>query len=261
MEFAIVYHPQDEAAANIIAHLEKLAPQLPIYSFQEKEHIIFHNHLDKEVKEDFIIFASKHQSTQHNKTLTVHSIGNFNKAEFGGRPGKLCNASAFINKILFKELQKQAQGSKYQCTLEATHHGPYIEKPSCFIELGSTTEEWTDKKGGEIIAKTIRGFIENFKHQNTKELIPAVGIGAGHYCPSFTKIQSATNYAISHVLPKYHMPFTEEMILELVNKTVEQPPRILVDWKGIGKQEEKQHLLKILERLNLDYLRTDRIEK
>ncbi len=260
MNFCIVYHPKDEAAINIITHLEKIIPALPIHAFSEKEHIIFYNNLDNEVKEDFIIFASKHQSTQHNKTLTVHSIGNFGEAEFGGIRGKLCNASAFVNKILFKELQKQAQGSKYQCTLEATHHGPYIDKPSCFIELGSTEEEWKDPIGGEIIAKTIREFLENFKHQNTRELIPAVGIGAGHYCPSFTKLQSVFPYAISHVLPEYHMPFTEEMILELVNKTLEKPA-IILDWKGIGNQEEKQHLLKILEKLNLSYLRTDKTGK
>ncbi len=260
MNFCIVYHPKDEAAVNIITQLKKLAPSLPIYSFEEKEHIIFHNHLDQKVKEDFIIFASKHQSTQHNKTLTIHSIGNFRKAEFGGYDGKLCNASAFVNKLLFKELLRQSSNSRYQCTLEATHHGPYIEKPSCFIELGSTQEEWTDMKGGEIIAKAIQEFAENFQDKNTRELIPAVGIGAGHYCPSFTKLQSESPYAISHVLPQYHMPFTEEMILELLNKTTERAT-IILDWKGVGNAEERKHLLKILEKLNLLYLRTDHIEK
>ncbi len=260
MDFAIVYCLEDEAAATIVDQLEEINPSLSRYAFSEKEHIIFHDHLDKEVKEDFIIFASKHQSTQHNKTLTVHSIGNFGKAEFGGISEKLCNASAFVNKILFEELQKQAQGSKYQCTLEATHHGPYIEKPSCFIELGSTKEEWNDSQGGKIVASTINTFIESFKDKNTKELIPAVGVGAGHYCPSFTKLQLSSPYAISHILPQYHMPFTEKMILELINKTLEKPA-IILDWKGIGKQEEKDHLLKVLETLNLNYLRTDRIEK
>ena len=221
MHFCICYHTQDEAAVNIIHQLKKLQVNLPIYFFDDTEHLIFLNNLDKDKKltEDFIIFVSKHQSTQHNQTLTVHSIGNFRKAEFGGRDGKLCPASATVNKLLFQELTRQAAGSRYQTTLEATHHGPYIEKPSCFIELGSTTEEWRDEEGGTIVAKAIALFIEHF-HTTEKDFIPVVGIGGPHYCPAFTKLQSTSAYAVSHVLPHYHIPFTEEMIQELIKNTL-----------------------------------------
>ena len=32
--------------------------------------------------------------------------------------------------------------AKYKLTLECTHHGPLIEKPCVFIEIGSTETEW-----------------------------------------------------------------------------------------------------------------------
>lgn len=257
MRFCICYHTDDEAAVTIIDQLKKINIDIPIHAFSDKEHIIFINNLDKKINEDFIIFVSKHQSSKHTKTLTIHSIGNFRKAEFGGINGKLSKASAQINKLLFQELWKQSEGSEYQCALEATHHGPYIEKHSCFIELGSTKEEWTDSKGGEIIAKTIQNFLNiNIKPQ---VFIPAVGIGSGHYCPSFTKLQIQSKYAIAHILPKYQMPFTKEMIKEMLENTLEFPVQIIIDWKGIGKVNEREELLKILELMNLPYLKTDQI--
>lgn len=259
MNFAIAYSTHDSAANNIISQLRKLNFKIPIYEFKEKEHIVFLNNLDKNIKEDFIIFASQHQSKEHNKTLTVHSIGNFSKADVGGFPGKLCKASAIVNKLLFQELNKQAQGSIYKCTMEATHHGPYIEKPSCFIELGSTKEEWLDIEGAKIIAKTIINFIHNFKKSNN-ELIPAIGIGATHYCPSFNKIQLNSKYAIAHVLPQYYIPFTEEMVQQAMSNTIEHPSIIILDWKGIGKTEDREHLINILNKLNLKYIRTSEVE-
>ncbi|MBI2449738.1 hypothetical protein HYV49_05580 [Candidatus Pacearchaeota archaeon] len=259
MNFAVVYSSHDIAGNNIADQLRKLDSKINIYEFKEKEHIIFLNNLDKNIKEDFIIFASKHKAKEHNKTLTVHSIGNFGKAEVGGIPGEICKSSAFVNKLLFQELIKEVKGSSYICTLEATHHGPYIEKPSCFIELGSSEEEWNDELGGNIIARTIINFIKPFK--NLKDnFIPAVGIGGPHYCPSFNKIQLNSKYAISHVLPQYHMPFTEQMIKELISKTIEKPEVVILDWKGIGKAEDRKHLLDILDKLNLKYIRTNEVE-
>ena len=259
MNFCICYHSKDEAAITILQELKKLDTGIPIYEFSEKEHLIFLDDIDQKVNEDFIIFISKHQAKESSKTLTVHSIGNFGKAIYGGSERKLCPSSSFVNKILYKELVKNASGSKYQCTLEATHHGPYIRKGSCFIELGSTTKEWNDSIGGEIIANTLDFFCRNFKYQDTKLFIPAVGIGAGHYCPSFTKLKKDSPYAISHVLPNYHMPFTEGMILELLNNSLETNSRILIDWKGVGNAEERDHLIKILEKLNLPYIKTSEV--
>lgn len=260
MEFCICYHSNDKAALNIVEHLDKLNTSIPAYPISNGEHLIFLNNLDKKIKEDFIIFASKHQSIQYHKSLTVHSIGNFNKAEFGGFPGKLSPGSAVVNKILLQELQKQAQGSSYEFGMEVTHHGPYLEKPSCFIEIGSTEKEWTDNEGGEIIARTIKSFLDNYNALN-KEFIPAIGIGATHYCPSFNKVQLQSKYALAHILPQYHIPFKEEMVVEMLDKTIEKPAFAILDWKCIGKSDDRKYLLSILEKLKIKYIKTSEVEK
>ena len=40
-------------------------------------------------------------------------------------------------------------------TLEATHHGPYTDKPTCFVEIGSTANEWPVKEYGEVWADVL----------------------------------------------------------------------------------------------------------
>ena len=49
--------------------------------------------------------------------------------------------------------------------------------------------------------------------------------------------------------------------LKAEEKTKEQIKLALVDWKGCGKSEERQSLIKLLEKLNLKYKRTSEIDK
>ena len=43
----------------------------------------------------------------------------------------------------------------FDLTLETTHHGPWIETPSMFIEIGSTAVTWGDKRAAELLAGII----------------------------------------------------------------------------------------------------------
>ena len=45
---------------------------------------------------------------------------------------------------------KQNLTEEYSVTLEVTHHGPLIEIPCCFIELGSQEKQWNDKEAAKI---------------------------------------------------------------------------------------------------------------
>ena len=157
------------------------------------------------------------------KTLSVHAPGNWRSADFGGEPGKVCKSSALFMKQAFERIHDnmlQYNLKEYKLTLEATHHGPLIDKPCIFIEIGSTETEWADRKAGFIVAKSISETMKNFKLNPYNEI--AVGIGGPHYCPSFNKIQLKSNIAISHIISQYAFPFTEEMIKEAVEKTDEE---------------------------------------
>ena len=221
--------------------------------------------IDKEKinKYDFIIFASKHQSSKKEKSLSIHAPGNFRQNDFGGEQGKVCPSSALFQKQLFENLNKISKehelDKNYNITLECTHHGPLIEKPCVFIEIGSSETEWNDRRAAFVIAKTISETIENFKENPYNEV--AVGIGGPHYCPNFNKIQLNSNVALSHIIPQYSLPLTKEMILEAVEKTQEEIDFVILDWKGINGAEQRQEIIKILEDNYIQWKKTGDISK
>jgi D-tyrosyl-tRNA(Tyr) deacylase len=51
------------------------------------------------------------------------------------------------------------------------------------------------------------------------------------------------------------------MLSEAEEKTTEQIKEILVDWKGCGKSEQRQEIVKIIKQTGLKYKRTSEIEK
>jgi len=138
--------------------------------------------------------------------------------------------------------------------MESTHHGPYIETPSLFIEIGSTSEEWNDKKAGDLIAKTIIQAVNTFKEN--KNIKPAFGIGGPHYCPNFNEIQLGNKFAISHVIAEYALPLTPSMVTEAINKTLPKINCVLVDWKGLGNATQRNNALELLKKFNLEIVKT-----
>ena len=259
--FLIVASKLDKAGINITTQLSQFG-DFKFY-LVDKE-IIHTENLDIERINsfDFIIFASKHKSESNEKTISVHAPGNWRFAEFGGEPGKVCKSSALFMKQAFEKLNEnmlQYHLKEYKLTMEATHHGPLIDKPCVFIEIGSTETEWADRKAGFIVAKSISETMKNFKENPYNEI--AIGIGGPHYCPNFNKIQLKSNVAISHVISQYVFPFTEEMIKEAIEKTDEELDFVLLDWKGLGNAEQRQKILEILDKLYINHKKTSDISK
>lgn len=263
-KFLVLASRDDSAGFNITSQLSQFRKN-PLTAGMSKDansfdikiidgDILHEENLDKDMisKYDCVIFASKHESTDKEKALTVHTPGNPRKDDpiAGGKQGKICQASGVLMKQVYNNLRDIAEehGLKrdYKITMEATHHGPLIEKPCFFIEVGATKREWEDKRATFALAKTISKTVEEFEFNPYNEV--AIGIGGPHYCPGFNKLQRNSNVAISHVIPKYVLPITEDIILEAWNKTEEDPEFALIDWKGVGPQEQRDALIDILER-------------
>ena len=252
----IVASKLDAAGINITTQLSKFGD----FNFYlvDKE-IIYTENLDLEKinQYDFIIFASKHKSKSGEKTLSVHAPGNWRIADLGGEKEKACKTSAFFMKQFFEQLHKRSEEyhlKDYKITLEATHHGPLIDKPCVFVEIGSTIEEWKNRKVGFVLAKALNETLKNLHKNEYNEV--AVGIGGPHYCPNFNKIQLNSNIAVSHIIPKYSFPLNEEMVTEEMEKTDEEVDLVLMDWKGLGGAEEREKIIKILDKLHIDYRKT-----
>ncbi len=260
-KFLIVASKKDKAGTNITTALS----QFGNFNFYLPEEEIIHTeNLNREKinQYDFIIFASKHASEKKEKTLSIHAPGNFSEAKFGGSTGKVCKSSAQFQKQLFQKLKQKSEEhelNNYNITLEATHHGPLIDKPCVFIEIGSTDVEWRDKRAAFVIAKTISETLENFRENPYYEI--GIGVGGPHYCPCFNKLQMESNVAISHVIPKYVKPLTESMLIEAWNKTEEEPDFFVVDWKGLGKSEERKDVIEVIEKLKLPWKKISEIKR
>lgn len=271
-KYLIVASKKDKAGINITTQLSQFRENPILSSWVSKpgfdfylveDEIIYTENLNLEKinQYDFIIFASRHKSEKGEKTLSIHSPGNFRTADLGGQPEKVCPSSALFNKFLFTKLEEHARktGIDYKVTLECTHHGPLIGKPCVFIEIGSTETEWNDRRAGFIIAKTIRDTIEEFRENKYREI--AVGIGGPHYCPGFNKLQLKSNVAISHIIPQYVMPITEKSILETIKKTIEPVDFVVLDWKGLGKSGQRQSIVDMLEENYLQWRKTSDITR
>lgn len=262
MRFAIAYSKKDTAGINIVKQLKKLGflPDMPIIDLKKEsiysEDINLLNY--PELRNiDFIVFATKHRAESGKPSLSLHAPGNFRGADFGGQPGKVCKTSALVLKYLFQQLNRHARKlNHYSVTLEVTHHGPLIDLPCCFIELGSSEEQWKDERAAEVLARTILT-LQHYKHEKQ---IPVIGIGGPHYCPNFNKIQLESQYAIGHILPSYNLPLTESMLAEAEEKTLEHIKEVIIDWKSF-KSDERQRAIDLIEKCGLKVLRTDRVMK
>jgi D-aminoacyl-tRNA deacylase len=272
-KYLVLASKKDKAGMNIASHLLQFRENPVLSSWSQKpsfdlyiveDEIIYTEslNLEKINQYDFVIFASRHKSEKNEKTLAIHSPGNFRKADYGGVQGKVCPSSALFNKALYEKLNEQVKKfeiDNYKVTLECTHHGPLIDKPCVFIEIGSTEIEWTNRRLGFLIAKTIQETIEEFKENKYKEIV--VGIGGPHYCPNFNQLQLKSNVAISHVISEYNAPITREMILEAIKKTYEEVDFVVVDWKGLGKSEQRQEVINILEENYIQWKKTSDITR
>ena len=259
--FLIVASKIDTAGINITTQMSQFG-NFNFYLVEDEIIYTENLNLEKINQYDFIIFASKHQSEKGNKTISIHAPGNWRKAELGGEEGRVCKTSALFQKQIFEKLKINIDKfhlKDYELTLECTHHGPLIKKPCLFVEIGATEKEWKDRKAGFIVAKSIAEIISEFKENPYNEI--AIGIGGPHYCPNFNKIQLNSNIAISHVIPQYALPLTQEMVQEAIAGTDEDIDIILLDWKGLGNAEQRKQITDVLDKFYIQKKRTSEISK
>jgi len=196
---------------------------------------IFHENLDEEIKDEMglkpelAIFISRHTSKTGEPTLTVHPIGNYGKAEFGGKSRTLVKSSPRIMTELLRIMKRNADQEKlyHKVCFEVTHHGPYLSIPSLFIEVGSTEEEWNKKQPANVVAKTVLDLLKNYQYEkDTPDDIPViVGVGGGHYAPRFTDVVLEKKAAFGHMIPRYQIE-AGNVDDEMLEKALEETPNV-----------------------------------
>ncbi|NWG10552.1 hypothetical protein HXY33_02195 [Candidatus Bathyarchaeota archaeon] len=199
---------------------------------------------------ELIIFISKHSSVSGTPTLSVHVPGNLGDAELGGLPKMVSVSPANAMRDTLKAMVrlKEEMQLDYEVSYECTHHGPSLNIPTMFAELGSSPKQWNDLKAAEVVARATMEAIAKFGESQAKA---ALGIGGPHYNGKFTRLALKNETAFGHIIPKYAIPYVDSEILnKCVEKTLEQVKSIILDWKGI-KGENKAELVEMLKKIGL----------
>lgn len=215
---------------------------------------------DGGINPDLLIFASRHRSQTERPAFLTHVTGNWSEsADFGGKPRQLAQSSAFLLKAGLWCLKQQlgfehfSQFSHFSLDVEVTHHGPTtLEKPSIFMELGSSENEWNIEKAGELMARALIETCFTYLELKTNEYTQiGVGFGGTHYAPQFKKLISEKNVALSFICPKYFIKeLDESMIEQMLKNTLEDVDCFIIDWKGTNSAD-KQHLIPLLEKFKV----------
>lgn len=217
---------------------------------------------DSSIDPDLLIFASRHRSETERPAFLVHTTGNWaDKADFGGNPRELSNASALLLKAGLLSLIEQAKTSSYSnfsLDIEVSHHGPTtLEKPLIFMELGSSEKEWVIDDAGKVVSSAvINTVLKYLELQKQKDIKVGIGFGGMHYAPQFKKLIMNKNIAVSFICPKYFVQkLNRDMIEQMINKNLEQVDYFIIDWKGTNSAD-KQHLVPLLEEFDVPIKKT-----
>jgi len=249
MKIAIIISNRD-ADHNILNHLEKKRTAEtfegnPIYEYknlkiyQHNKDCISYDNLDDSIDADIFVFPTQHKSESGKPTLTCHHIGNWNEA-YGGKAKTLYPTAPFYLKQMYLEL---LQYDDIEIDVEVTHHGPNINKPAIFIEIGSSQKEWTNPEYGKRIANAI----EKVFTQPKKDFETCVVLGGGHYNQLAKKILTKTDYSISHMCPKYNLEhFTEEILPQAMREA----SFVVLDWSGM---KDKERIVNLLDKLHIPW--------
>jgi D-aminoacyl-tRNA deacylase len=191
--------------------------------------------IDQRIKETLnldptqIIFITRHRAKTGEPSLSVHPIGNYGSAEYGGQPKTLVLTAPRLMTHLLRLIKKNKEQTKlpHHVCFEVTHHGPYLETPTFFAEVGSTEDQWRNKEPGAIIAQSLLELLKEYHGEADlpKNIPVLIGIGGGHYAPRFTDIIFERKAAFGHMIPSYHLK-ANQTDYELFEKALSATPDV-----------------------------------
>jgi D-aminoacyl-tRNA deacylase len=268
----LVASSKDTAGINIARHIvnqypfsktNKVFQENPVYSAEIngkkvtlitlKEETVNAQNLPNNFADlDLVVFISRHSSASGTPTLSVHTPGNFGVAELGGLPRKVSISPAVALRDALKALMhfKAEMKLNYEVSYECTHHGPSLNVPAMFAELGSSEKQWNDSKAAEAVAHAAMEAIVKF---GVSERTAVLGIGGPHYNQRFTKLALEGELIFGHIIPKYAVQWVDaEILSQCVERTLEKVDCAILDWKGI-RGKDKAKLLAALREIGLQY--------
>lgn len=187
-----------------------------------------------DVKE--VIFMSRHSATSGEAALTVHPIGNYNENKFGGKERTLVKANPALMTDALRKISEYNDLEGFKVCFEVTHHGPWLDRPTFFIEIGSDENNWGNTRAADILSDVLLNMGPN-------DHITAVGVAGGHYAPRFTEVALGYKINFGHMLPGYQIEGKDdEEVIRMVKDACEasDTKMIYLHRKSLKKPEERR---------------------
>ena len=199
------------------------------------------------------IFLSKHASKSGIPTLTCHFAGNYADNPYGGNSREIALSYPHLQKQYLSHITNVKSAiPDYDIVIESTHHGPTsLKRPVLFVEIGSTEKQWKDTNAASIVCDCILNVIED-----DSKLCRKVGVGLGgtHYPIKFNKLLLNSEFCLAAVATKYDLrSIDEDMLRQMILKSIEKVTHVIVDWKGLGK--EKDRIMRLVADTGLDVVK------
>ncbi len=208
---------------------------------------------------DSLLIVSRHKSEKGVVSFTAHSTGNWtNRADFGGMPMKLSIAEPLgMREFLLGMTRERNEG--IDVIYEATHHGPLLKTPSCFLEFGGPTSVMGNSQRSALLGRIAFDCAMKLAEKHAEIGKVAIGIGGTHYANKFTRLAVEKEYAFSHIMPKHAIinkgPFENISMIEAAVDCSGIPPECaVIDWKSMNS-ELRGDIIKKLDDIGLDYER------
>jgi len=211
-----------------------------------KGELVFEQQIADPFKPELVVFLSRHESRSGRPILSVHAPGNLGDADFGGIAGKVSIAPANAMRNVLREMtvERDRMGLEgFEVYYEGTHHGPSLDFPSMFVEIGSTLSEWVNADAAEAVARAVMGAV------SCGSTVPAaLGIGGSHQNRRFTRLAIECDVAFGHIIPSHLFEVLDaEMLRQCVERTLERVQMLVLDWKGIDGKDREGLLAKLKE--------------
>ncbi|GKU95104.1 hypothetical protein SLEP1_g8506 [Rubroshorea leprosula] len=197
------------------------------------DRLVRENHLDRRWEEatgevvNDVVFLSRHVASSTRPALTIHPIGTPQVLEgedlvSGGKARWAAPPNPRMGpwfRLLKEVAESHNLTPEFEVTLEATHHGPEINSPTMFVEIGSTEEYWKRQDAAQAIAFLVwqglglgGGAAVGDWGRNSEENKVLLGIGGGHYVPRHMDIIKKTGAWVGHLLSGYSLLMEEPVI-------------------------------------------------
>lgn len=201
----------------------------PVHLWWFPGKVLSEDHLDKRYEQisgfvvGEVIFLSRHFAASGQPSLTLHPIGVPGEspigevAEYGGFKGDAVPPNQRFA-AWFRRMSQAGEEygliPEFDMTIETTHHGPFLESPTMFVEIGSSEMQWGRKDAAEAWADVISEglgldggdglgdwMILSLEEQSNAKIM--LGLGGGHYAPRHTDVIRKTKCWAGHQLASY----------------------------------------------------------